>query len=378
MTKPEDWWEMLAGFDVVINGAGALQDGAGDDLLAVHAAGVAALSTACALAGVQRLVQLSAPGAVADAPTAFLRTKARGDAAVRECGVHWAILKPGLVVGPQASGGTALVRGLAGLPGIQPLAHHDSLVQTVSLQELSEEVADCAAGLRPCGFEADLVETAAHELASVVTAFRAWLGLSPARVIPMPRWSAVLAGALGDAASMLGWRTPWRATAMRSMAAGVTGDPGAWRAVRGRDAWSLAETLSRLPATRQERSFARLYFLHPLVLLTLAAFWVGSGVIGLVEREAAAGILVTAGFLLESALTLVLAGAVADIGLGLLVLCRRTSRVALYGMVAVTVGYPGAATLYVPHLWIDPLGSLVKSIPAAVLAMLALALQHDA
>ena len=111
MTKPEDWREMLAGFDVVINAAGALQDGAGDDLLAVHAAGVAALCAACGPAGVQRLVQISAPGAVTDAPTAFLRTKARGDAAVRECGVHWAILKPGLVVGPQASGGTALVRG---------------------------------------------------------------------------------------------------------------------------------------------------------------------------------------------------------------------------------------------------------------------------
>ena len=46
-------------------------------------------------------------------------------------------------------------------------------------------------------------------------------------------------------------------------------------------------------------------------------------------------------------------------------------------MVAVTVGYLVGGTLLLPSLWLDPLGPLVKPIPAAVLALVLLAIADD-
>jgi hypothetical protein len=77
------------------------------------------------------------------------------------------------------------------------------------------------------------------------------------------------------------------------------------------------------------------------------------------------------------AIACVLAGAVLDIALGGLVLVRRWVVPAALGMVAVTLGYLVAGTMFAPDLWADPLGPLVKPIPAAVLALVAMALAEE-
>ena len=70
------------------------------------------------------------------------------------------------------------------------------------------------------------------------------------------------------------------------------------------------------------------------------------------------------------AAALVLGGAVADVALGALALWRRSSRAALWGMVALTAGYLLSGAVLTPELWADPLGPMLKPIPAAMLAAL--------
>ncbi|PWE17530.1 hypothetical protein DDZ18_07615 [Marinicauda salina] len=376
LAAPNDpaWRSLLDGVDVVINAAGALQDGGRDDLEAVHARGLAAFVDACDAAGVKRFVQISAPGAAADAATAFLRTKAAGDAAVRARDGAWAILKPGLVIGPAAYGGSGLIRGLAALPFVQPIAHADSPARTVALSDVADEAAACAAGERTDDYEADLVEPDPRTLGGVIAALRAWLGLPRARIVRMPGWTAGLAGAAGDLAAALGWATPLRSTAMRTMANGVDGDPAAARASRGADLMTLEATLARMPASAQERLYARLYCVRPLVIVVLAVFWVASGAIGLARFDAAAGILETAGAAAPLPALAVAGGSLADLGLGVAVLHRATSRAAMLGMIGVSVAYLAAATILTPGLWADPLGPLIKIFPAAALALAGLAM----
>jgi len=81
-TSTPDWRDLLAGADVVVNAAGALQDGPHDDLAAIHFGAVGRL--VAALEGTSaRLIQISAAGVSEDAPNAFFRSKARGDALIR-------------------------------------------------------------------------------------------------------------------------------------------------------------------------------------------------------------------------------------------------------------------------------------------------------
>lgn len=369
---PGDLQQTLAGVDAVINAAGALQDGGGDDLEAVHHTGVAAILAACREAGVTRWIQISAAGVSPDASTPFFRTKAAGDEAVRMSGLAYAILRPGLVIGPDGYGGTVLMRAIAGAPFIQPVAHADSLIHPVSLSDVAREAADQALSEDLTAIEMDLVAPQPVTFAELVAGLRARQGLPPARIIALPAVFAAAAGILGDLAARLGWNGPLRSTAMTVMASGVTGDPAQRSALGYPPLKTAEEILLGLHSSAQERAIALSLPLRVLITLTLAAFWIVSGVMGFVSAEAARAVLTDVGMTSKLAAAFVAGGSLADIALGLGVLIARTHRLALWGMIALTLGYLGAATFVTPALWLDPLGPLVKSVPAMVLALIAL------
>jgi hypothetical protein len=160
---------------------------------------------------------------------------------------------------------------------------------------------------------------------------------------------------------------------LRQLADGVTGGAGDAPRLLGFQPKRLADLLAVQPAGVQERWFARLYFLKPLLLATLAGFWIASGVIGFVRLDAATTMLTTGGLPPAGARAVATAGGAIDVGLGALVLARPTARLALGGMIAVSIAYLAGASLWRPDLWSDPLGPLVKTLPAVVLAMVGLA-----
>src|SRR5205085_9257363 len=71
LRTPDHWASLLTGIDAVINAAGVLQDGPGDDVVAVQSAAMLALFRRCETHGIRRIVQISAVGAEANAPTRF-------------------------------------------------------------------------------------------------------------------------------------------------------------------------------------------------------------------------------------------------------------------------------------------------------------------
>ncbi len=366
LVAPDQWAAHLAGIDAIVNAAGALQDGERDDLEAVHHCAIAALVAAGEKSGVKRFVQISAPGAHADASTAFFRTKAAGDAAVRASSLDWIILKPGLVIGRGAYGGTTLLRMLASFPLITPLVHASARVQTVAIDDVAAAVVAALKGEASMRCEYDLVEDAPHSLRDIVRAFRRQLGFAPAKFEQdLPAWTARPVGAVADAAGWLGWRSPLRSTAFKVMSENVLADPAPWRAATGRSLVSFEETLARIPGTAQERLFARAQLALPVMVATLSTFWIASGVIGLIERERAAALLAYLDPMLAQAMAL--GGGFLDIFVGAALLWRRTARAAALASVLVALLYLLMGTLLAPGLWADPLGVYVKILPAIAL-----------
>ena len=109
----------------------------------------------------------------------------------------------------------------------------------------------------------------------------------------------------------------------------------------------------------------------------LAVFWLASGAIALAQPGAAAAVLTARGMAEAPALALVLGGAVLDLALGALVLRRRTMPFAALSMLAMSGAYLLGGTLLAPGLWTDPLGPLVKVLPAMLPAAVLLALAED-
>ena len=92
----------LAGIDAVVNCVGILQGSLRDDAERV----------------LRRRFAVSAETGV---PTAYAQSTAKADAALARLDANWLIVKPSLVIGQGAYGGTALMRARAGLPFVLPL-----------------------------------------------------------------------------------------------------------------------------------------------------------------------------------------------------------------------------------------------------------------
>ena len=369
-TDADVWKRDFADADVVVNASGALQDGARDSLKAIHETAVAELIAA--LTGSKTLfIQISAAGVSEDASTGFFRTKARGDVLIAGSDLNWIVLRPVLVIGPEAYGGTALLRASAAMPGLGFAIHSGVPVQTVFVADLAEAVVQAASGELGFNFIADVTEDRSASFGELTARIRTWLGYEPWRhTLPVPDTVVRLIGLGADALGWLGWRSPLCTNALKALEAGIVGDPSEWTKRGGLRLRSLEETLRAMPATRQERAFSRLYLLLPATIAVLSLFWTLSGLIGFLSFGEAAAVLTDKGVSGSLAGTAVLGGAVIDIGLGLAILARKWTRPASLGMVVVSLAYLTGGSLVAPDLWADPLGPLVKVLPALMLALL--------
>jgi uncharacterized protein YbjT (DUF2867 family) len=376
LTTPEAWTPLLVGVEIVVNAAGALQQGLRDNVAAVQLHAMTALYVAARSAGVRRIVQVSAAGAASGSPLEFYSTKGRADEALQASGLDHVILRPGLVISPAAYGGTALLRALAAFPAMTPLVLSGSPIQTVWIGDLADVVAAAVSGRIPSGSKLDLVERPQRSLAETVGLVRGWLGLPPAPVVRLPNAFATMVAAVADVLGWLGWRSPLRSTAMAVMRIGVLGNAEQGPFPLG-DLKTLSHTLRLMPAGPQEVWFARLWLLKPLILGGLAAFWAVSGAIGLARLPAAVDVLTARGITVDLAQAVVLAGGIVDIGLGLAILVRPLCAPALRGTVLVGLAYLAGAAVLAPDLWLDPLGPMVKVFPAILLSLVGLAVLEE-
>jgi uncharacterized protein YbjT (DUF2867 family) len=369
---------LLDGADIVINAIGVLQ---GPDTDRLHDDFAARLAGVCARPPHKLLMHVSVPDGVGNDPTAFSQSKRRGEAAIAASGGPFVILRPGFVVAPGAYGGSALIRALAALPFELPRRERGAPFAATAISDLCETVAHLAfrwlRGEQHWRAVWDVMEERPETIAETVAQFRNRFG-GPHAVMALPGWLLELGAIAGDLASGLGWRPPIRSTALAEMRRGVTGNPARWMAATGIMPLSLRAAVQALPATVQERWFARLYLLKALALAVLVIFWCASGVIALtVAFTAARQILLDHGFDLSLAHGVTIASSLLDISVGVAIAFRRTCRAGLIAGILVSLGYMAGAAILTPDIWAEPLGALVKTSPAIVLMLFCLAIWDD-
>lgn len=210
MDEPSAWQELVESHDAIVNCAGALQDGLSDNLSATQEKAMLALYQSAKTAGGKTVVQISARTTGAASSLPFLATKRQADEALAKSGLSYVILRPALVIGRNAHGGTSLLRALASMPCRLLLTHAQSPVQTVALGNVAQMVLLALNGSIPSGSDIDLAADEAHTLGSLVELHRQWLGLPPARIILLPTFLSRPMSWLADMAGRLGWRSPLR------------------------------------------------------------------------------------------------------------------------------------------------------------------------
>jgi nucleoside-diphosphate-sugar epimerase len=368
--------------DVVVNCIGVLQDTRHERADDVHRRFVARLLDAChAQRETTLLVHISIPGSESDDETTFSRTKRYGERLIAAGPVPFVILRPGFVVAATAYGGSALIRALAALPLNLPRRESACPFATTDIGDIARTVGVVVrrwrGGERHWAATWDVMARDPSTVSGVVEAFRHRFG-GPPTIGFLPARLMDIGARAGDLVAELGWRPPIRSTALREMRRGVQGDPAAWIAATRIDPASLEDMLAQLPSTVQERWFARLYLLKALIIGLLAVFWSVSGLIALtVAYHSAAAILTSHGVPQGLARGLTLVTGLCNVLVGAAISVRKTSRRGLVAGVALSLCYLAGAILVAPELWLDPLGSLVKTVPAITLMLVALAILDD-
>jgi uncharacterized protein YbjT (DUF2867 family) len=370
------WRAAVAGADAVVFCAGALQDGPADDLGGTHERGLKALVAACEAEKVRRFIHFSAMGVDHSALSEFSRSKLAGDEALMASGLDWVILRPSVVLGHSVYGASALIRGLAALP-LLPVMPDTGALRPVALEDVVATVSFFLRENAPTRVAIDLSGPETLDFTGLVARYRQWLGWRPAWRMHLPRWAAAMAYGLGDAVSWLGWRPPVRSTARREIARGAASGNDEWVRLTGIQPGRLDALLDARPASVQERWFAGLYFIKPLIFGSLVLFWIGSGLASLGPGYEQGIEMMRRGGVEALAPVIVAGGGLADLLIGIGIAWRRNARLALISGIGVSLLYAAAGTLVTPWLWLDPLAPLLKIAPVIALHLAALALLED-
>jgi uncharacterized protein YbjT (DUF2867 family) len=364
-TSPSYWVHHLGGVEVVVNCAGVLQDSPKDSTSMVHHHGIAQLFAACEQLQIRRVIHFSAIGVDRETPSAFSVTKLSGDKALMERDLDWIILRPSVVIGRPAYGASALMRGLAALPAI-PVMPNTGPLQIVLLEDVVRTVEHFLDPGAPTRKIVELVGPHRYSFLDVVALIRRWYRWPPAREVHLPNFASSAMYKFGDMTSLLGWRPPVRSTAEREIARGAIGNLEDVQRL-GFHPKSLPEFFASEPASVQERWFAR-----------MSLFWISTAYVSLGPGwDYGVGLMREGGVEGTSAALTVVAGALADLAIGLAIAYRPTSRYGLYAAIVISFTYAIIGTILVPRLWADPLGPMLKIWPIIVLHFVALAVLDD-
>lgn len=181
---------LLAGQDVAVNLVGVLHGGRGQPygrgFARAHVELPTRLADACIRAGVRRLLHVSALHADAAGPSAYLRSKGDGEAALmtRAGQLDLTLFRPSVVFGPGDSFLNLFADLLKSAP-LVPLGGAHARFQPVFVGDVARAMVESLARPESVGKTYDLAGPTVYELAELVRMVGRAVGL-PRPVIPLP------------------------------------------------------------------------------------------------------------------------------------------------------------------------------------------------
>ncbi|HEY1140141.1 MAG TPA: NAD(P)H-binding protein [Lysobacter sp.] len=370
--SPETWRPRLQGIDAVVNTVGIFRETGAQTFEAIHVRTPIALFEACIEAGVRRVVQISALGAAADAPTEFLRSKHAADTALSTLPLPSVVVRPSLVFA-RAGTSARLFLQLAALPLIPIPGNGTQCVQPIHLGDLVTALVALIEAEAPPPLLA-AVGPQPLTLRDYLAQLRRAAGLGRAHFLPIPE-------RIMDAVASVGERLRTNLVdreALTMLAQGNCADAQAVTRVLGHPPRGAADFIATDEAAFLRTSL-QLHWLLPLLRLSVALVWIVTGIVslGVYPVSDSLDLLARVGLHGRLALASLYAAAVLDLALGIatLVMHRRQWLYAFQALVI--LGYTAIITLWLPEYWLHPYGPVLKNLPLLAALWLLFALDHE-
>ncbi len=369
---PAAWARRLAAarIDAVVNCVGILMESRTQTFERVHADGPIELFKGASLAGVRRIVQVSALGVGHDAQALampYLSSKLRADDALATLSPEWAVLRPSLVHGPRSQS-AALFATLASLPLVTLPGSGAQRVQPIHVYELAEAIVRLLEGESGWRAVHELGGPAAMSYREMLATYRTAQGRAEALWLPLPMSLMKAAAAVAE---WLPQRVYCRDT-LRLLERGSVAPDNAAPRLLGREPTSLARGLAIAPEQALVALHAELSPPIDLALRAALAFmWIYTALISALwpQSSGVMSLLARCGFEGEAGVAMLLASCTLNTALGIATLWRPGT--ALYALQsAAVIGYTTTAALNMPELTLDHCGPLVKNLPVLGLVLL--------
>ena len=240
MLRPQDWLPHLKGVDAVVNAVGIIGQVGRQRFEPLHTQAPIALFEACALAGVRRVVQISALGADDTAFSNYHLSKRTADDALRRLDLDWFVLRPSLVYG-KGGDSTRMFLRMAALPCLSVVGDGLQAVQPVHIRDVVDTVLKClqTTDSQHLRQTLDVVGPQALSFVDYLQAMRVAQGLASTRcIVRTPLWLALLGT----------WPARYVSAVMqpenlRMLVAGSTADAGPLTQFLGRSPLPIASHL---------------------------------------------------------------------------------------------------------------------------------------
>ncbi len=179
---------LMAGQDAAISLVGILKGGEGEPygkgFARAHVELPRKIAAAAKAAGVRRVLHVSALKAAADAPSGYLRSKAAGEAVLKDAGLDLTLFRPSVIFGPGDAFLTLFAK-LARIAPVFPLAGAAARFQPVWVEDVAAAVADSLARSESIGAAYDLCGPKQYSLRELVS-YAAAVSGHPRAVIGLP------------------------------------------------------------------------------------------------------------------------------------------------------------------------------------------------
>lgn len=367
------WLPRLHSVDVVINCVGIIREQGQHTFTNLHTKSPCALFKACEFAHVKKVIQVSALGADETAFSEYHRSKKAADDVLAQLPIDWTILMPSIVYGPGAKS-MSFFTALAALPYTPLVDQGDQLVQPVHIDDVCQTMALAIKSQRLSQKRIEVVGAAPISIRSLYSTLKTWLGLRTTRFLSIPYsvslFAARIAGFMGN--------TPMTRESIQMLKQGNTGNAAAFRTATDITPRSFETTILSNPPLPSDTTYARQFFLLPLLRISLALLWIVTGLISafVYPIDSSFAMLSKIGITNNMAGVTLYTAAALDFGLGIALLFRYRLRLVVALQIALIVSYSLLITIGMPALWIHPFGPVTKNIPLLIATLLVLPIER--
>jgi len=366
---PLVWLPRLSNIDVVINAVGIIRETRGQRFEDLHTHTPVALFQAAEQLGIRKIIQISALGADEQAESAYHLSKRAADEVLLGLNVDGVILQPSIVIG-RGGGSTILFSALAALPWIPLIGQGEQRLQPIAIEDVKACVLALLHDWPRNSQRLALVGAEAVTFSQLLINIRTWLGLRPTATWPIPILFMRLFAKINDWLGI----GPLTSESLAMLQRGNCGDPAPLTAVTGIKPRPVQASLQNSPASMADLEQAQLFFLRPLLRLSIGFLWLFTGIVSafLYPVEESYQLLAAAGISGIWAPILLYSASALDGLLGIATLIGYRIRIVVGLQLLVMLSYMVIISWALPGLWFHPFGAITKNVPLIVATLIML------